>query len=254
MRSVVVPGRESRSPVGRGSLGWRFWLQWVLVSAVAVSVGSTIGGIVGEAATGVIFETLGFGVVGLVVGTGQWLALGRHVPQTGWYVVATTAGYSLVGLAAGTMGWIFGGETGWGVVGAQNVAVRFAVGGTLAGLVVGAWLGTVDGVLQWLSLRRHVSGWFVLSSTAGEAVGGATSFTLAAAVGVTAGDVLHAATVFVVGGAMAGAIVGGFLILLFARTNRPAPAVHGSDGRVFRFKSSLGLAAPRLTLPRLAGN
>ena len=168
--------------------------------------------------------------------------------------MATAGGYGLVGLAAGTMGWIFGGETGWGMVGANDVAVRFAVGGTVAGFVVGTWLGTVDGVLQWLALRRYVSGWFVAASTVGEAVGAATSFTLAAAVGVAAGDILGAAGVFVVGGATAGAIVGGFLILLFARTNRPDSAVPDSARRVLPFKSIIGLLADRLRLPRLAGS
>lgn len=220
MKSLVVGEREHLSQPERRGLGWRFWLQWVLASAIAVPLGSTLGGLVGEAAHGVIFETLGFTVVGLVVGVGQWLALGRHVRQTGWYVAATTGGYSIVGLAAGTMGWVFGGETGWGMVGAEHVAVRFAVGGTLAGIVVGAWLGTVDGVLQWVSLRRHVSFWYAVASTVGEAMGGAVSFTLAAALGVTAGDISRAAMCFVGGGATGGAVYGAFLVLLFHQANR----------------------------------
>ena len=251
MNAVAVQSRGRVGTAGRGSLGRGFWVQWVVASAVAASVGSTLGGFLGEAARGVIFETLGFTVVGLVVGTGQWLALGRHVPQTGWYIVATTAGYSLIGLAAGTMGWIFGGETGWGMVGAQDVAVRFAVGGTVAGFVVGAWLGTVDGVLQWFSLRRHVSGWFVPASIFGEALGGAASFTLAAVVGVAAGDVLQAASVFIVGGATAGAIVGGAMILLFGQSNRSASARSGAAKPAFRL--NIGLALPvRHDLPRVA--
>ena len=39
MRSIVVPGRGRISEGGRGGLGRHFWLQWVLASAVAASVG-----------------------------------------------------------------------------------------------------------------------------------------------------------------------------------------------------------------------
>ena len=126
--------------VGRRRLGWAFWVQWVVASSIALSLGSTMGGVVGEGgdgalgrlvgrvvgenAGGSIVETLGFTVVGFVVGTGQWLVFRRHVAGTGWWVLATTGGYSIVGFLAGTMGWIFGGETGWGLVGARDVAVR----------------------------------------------------------------------------------------------------------------------------------
>ncbi len=234
MMADAVAQKEHREEVRYEGLGRQFWLQWVLASAVAASLGSTLGGIVGESARGVIFETMGFTVVGLVVGVGQWLALGRHVPRTGLYAVATMGGYSLVGFAAGTMGWIFGGETGWGMVGANEVAVRFAVGGTVAGFVVGAWLGFVDGVLQWAALRRHVSPWFIVASTAGEAVGGAVSFTIAAAAGIVAGDIMGAAGVFVFGGATAGAIVGGSMVLLYGRQGRQTNAVSERSRPVFR--------------------
>ncbi|MBI4328962.1 MAG: hypothetical protein HY685_03745 [Chloroflexi bacterium] len=206
-------------PLQAVSLGRAFWLQWVVASAIALPIGSSIGGLVGEGGGG-IRETLGFAIVGALVGTAQWAVLRRHAHKVNWYVLATVAGYSVVGLLAATMGWVVGGETGWGLVGAKGVAVRFAVGGTVAGIVVGAWLGFVNGLSQWLSLRHHVSPWFVGASMLSEAAGGAASFTLGLMVGTTRGDVLRAAEVFVGGGALAGALTGLALVFLFAHAAR----------------------------------
>ncbi len=117
--------------IGRAQVGWRFWLQWVLATAVGWAVGTTAGG----------------ALVGTVVGVAQWLVLRRRVARAGWWVLATAVGW-LVGMA---------------VCGFVDEVLDWTVW-----YVSGAAGGVVVGVAQWLVLRRRVAraGWWVLPTVA----------------------------------------------------------------------------------------
>ena len=112
-------------------------------------------------------------------------------------------------MLATTVGGAVGG-TGDGLVGGWvDVA-----GGILACLVVG-W--AIVGAAQWLVLRKRVyrSGWWVLASTEGRAVGWAVGF-----VDVAVGWVVGAA----VGEAVVGTILG-FVLIMLLRHPRDIPPI-----------------------------
>ena len=180
-----------------------FWLLWMLASTVGVLVGVAAslimfgfqgGGIVGEGSPAALGA-----VVGASTGTAQWLVLQRKVPQSGWWVLAST-----VGLAVG--------------IAVVPVVLDAVKDGLVYGMVVA---GASIGLAQWLVLRWKVSraGWWVLASLMGFAV---TFY----AVGV-GGDVGQpggeAAVLAALGFVSYGAITGGALVWLLRQAVAAEP-------------------------------
>jgi uncharacterized integral membrane protein len=127
------------------------------------------------------------------------------------WVLASAVGGTVGAFVAGTVYW----SVGWTVAravaravgGGGPDAVLGAVLGVIPDAVFGAVFGTMVGTAQWMVLRKriHRSGWWVLASAVGWAVGQAVSRVVALFVVDTAGlDVGWA----VVGGAMVGAVLG----------------------------------------------
>ena len=126
-------------------VGWVFWLQWVLASAVGMYLGFNVGFLL----TAVIHLVLGLGLelafslfgvaLGMGVGVLQWLVLRRRVSVTGWWVLASAAGGYGV-LLAGFLGF------------SQSLESH---GLLLSWTGVVALGGAVTGVLQWLLLRAR---------------------------------------------------------------------------------------------------
>lgn len=142
--------------------GWRLWLWWVLVSSIGLALGVAGGFAAGFAIGGAISAIAsqsGFGaVVGVSVGTMQWLVLRRRVSGAGWWVLTTTLGMGV----------------GFALVRALTPTVsRMVGGGPVYGLANGAMVGTLIGTLQWLVLRWQVfrAGWWVPASALGMGVG-----------------------------------------------------------------------------------
>ena len=96
----------------------------------------------------------------------------------------------------------------------------------VAGVVSGAVGGAAIGILQWLVLRRQVSGagWWVLASTMGWAVGSGLGLlvfrTVALAVSSDAAFIVALSVGAAVDGAAMGAITGFALVKLL---RQPAP-------------------------------
>jgi hypothetical protein len=125
---------DQKTPRGTSSFDWRFWMQWLLVTAFGWLLG---------------WRLLGLEIVaGVVIGLLQGVALIRVVPRPDYWMLASA------------LGWAFS----WFAV-IANPSLRF---GGLGGAILGA--GT--GIAQWLVLRNwvHRAWWWIIISTLGWAV------------------------------------------------------------------------------------
>lgn len=196
------------------SVGWAFWLWWVLASTLGWAMGFAVAAVVlwtiGSA--GAVHSSLApvvvFAVGGGVAGIMQWFLLRRHIPQAGWWVLASALGGALAGSVSD--------------VGIPPVS--FAV------------VGTVAGIMQWFVLRRCIpqAGWWVVASTVGWAVGfpvvDAVSSPVRQAVNASAiplvsemvSDIVHIAVLFGMMGGVPAVITGIALTWLMAKSNRKA--------------------------------
>jgi hypothetical protein len=127
--------------------GWGFWLLWVAASTIGIflgfipafSIGALIYYVGGDALADVFMGM----VLGVGVGTMQWLVLRRHMPGTGWWIPATAlAGFGMLAAAIGAFG------IPRATLAATGIAVAF---------------GAATGALQWLILRKKVAwaGWWI---------------------------------------------------------------------------------------------
>jgi hypothetical protein len=100
---------------------WRFWFQWILATTLGWLVGLFLLGEVG---------------IGASIGVAQWLVLRREVTNAGWWILVSA------------VAWL----VGWELI----AAGLFLAPGTdlISSLIVGALMGLVLGVGQWLLLRR----------------------------------------------------------------------------------------------------
>jgi hypothetical protein len=162
------------------SIGWRFWIRWVIASGVGIGAGVLLWLAAGAAmeALGMIGQSgwaqaLQAGLVGAAFGTafgiGQWLVLRRQTEHSGRWVLATAIGYTAVFVLGATL--IPDGE-----------AVDLTPAAQIAfGAMLGAAIGVPAALLQWLFvLRRKVpgAGWWIPGSAISWAIGFAISFAL----------------------------------------------------------------------------
>jgi hypothetical protein len=190
--------------------GWRFWLLWVLASAIGWAVGLTAanltqlaleaasGGVVVEAEGGAVLEGAGNLLFGLAVGTAQWLVLRRQIEGAIWWAPATAGGFALAGIVGGAL---------------QDA------GAAVGGLVISLGLGVAAGTLQWLLLRRQVkrAGWWVLGSTVLVFGGLITGLVLSFVLTGAAPDVSGSGIVFAAVGGAAFGITSGFILMWLLR-------------------------------------
>lgn len=136
---------------------WTLWEWWVLATVVGTLIGIAI-----VATASVVTQQLGIvnmvallHIVGALEGTAlgltQWLVLRRYIKRIRWWIIATAIG----AIAA----WIIGLKV------IVMLILIFLDGGTVKlfspGLLtavfwLGAWVGTVMGLAQWLVIRTHV--------------------------------------------------------------------------------------------------
>ncbi len=153
---------------------WRLWLLWVAATSLGMAVGflwlmvaapfgpqfvylwyyagqspiiQTIYGLLGVPVLGVL-------VLGIALGTPQWLVLRRHLPRMAWWVPATSVGVAL-GLVVAVW-WRF----------TLSYDYPTDLGFRVAVAMMGASLGLFIGLAQALVLKRHLprAGWWVLTS------------------------------------------------------------------------------------------
>lgn len=107
---------------------------------------------------------------GALVGTGQWLALRRHL-RAGWWMPATCLGWAVTGVIVGTVSGV-----AFGTV--STIGPRLGVGGTVIAAVTNCIVvGLLPASAQWLILRKQVRArrW-QLVSLVGLALGLITAF------------------------------------------------------------------------------
>ncbi len=170
--------------------GLLLWLEWVLASVAGFAIGGAVGSLVNP--------TVGFIVTGSVVGMLQWVILRQHIARAGWVALA--------GLSTLIICFAFGGAIVGGVSGLVGGAFGLIAGAAVAGFVMGA----TGGSFQARFLGQHLSrtGWWVVASALGWAVGEG----VAMALGQGGGSL--------VGGAIAGAITGTTLVWLMSHSAR----------------------------------
>jgi hypothetical protein len=203
--------------IERAQVGWRFWLWWVLVSTVGMTMGLFVGFLAGGitqiilfSELGVVGEVLNFTLIGAIfgaiLGTNQRYVLRRSAPQFGGWVLASTVGWAM-GVAVGAALALVVDE-------AQIFAMVFAMGGASVGIA------------QWLVLRRQVAraGWWVFANTVmGGALGWAVDLVkvkfLEPAIGLEVIGLVFLLPVFgVVALVVYGAITGGVLFWLLRQS------------------------------------
>jgi hypothetical protein len=138
-------------------VGWGFWLQWVIFMAVFISLSYTgidiverpiVTRLVSDPWVREGFMVLGLGLLGGLVGVGQWLLLRRYLDHASQWGLAIAATYWLGASLAEIASF-----TGIGLI--PSFAASFVL------------LGPVCGILQWSILRSQVdrAGWWVLAQT-----------------------------------------------------------------------------------------
>lgn len=100
---------------------WTFWLQWLLATALGWLVGLFL---LGEAG------------IGASVGLAQWLVLRREFTNAGWWILVSA------------VAWL----VGWEIIVDGQLLTPGA--DLISSLIVGAVMGLVLGLGQWLLLRR----------------------------------------------------------------------------------------------------
>lgn len=169
----------------RPSVGWNFWLRWVVASAIGSGVGVVSWVSVGTAAealgltpqhgfSNALFPGLVGAAFGAPFGIAQWIVLRRRMQPAGRWVAATTLGYAAVFLLGGLF---FSGEGAVDLPPGQQV---------LLGGLLGAAVAVPPSVLQWLLVLRSQlpkAGAWIAASVLSWALGFAVSFLLRLAVG-----------------------------------------------------------------------
>jgi hypothetical protein len=124
-------------------VGFALWVQWLAATAIGLAAGEAVASFVPEDT--ILLGTAHSAMLGLVLGTMQWLILRRHIEMATRWILAT-----LIGSAVG---------------GGVGLAASFAAGAT----VIQPWallpFGVALGVCQWLVLRTRFpgSGWWTLA-------------------------------------------------------------------------------------------
>lgn len=136
-------------------VSWRIWSWWVLASMVGWAVGGPVGVSLGSPGSLILTGYLAVTGGGIVAGVLQSLVLQRQVGESSWWVlVGHIKASGVVGVVISVVSVLVDPDVGW---------------------VVGVGLfGTVLGTLQWVALRRYVTGagWWVVASTLGWVLGG----------------------------------------------------------------------------------
>jgi hypothetical protein len=186
---VLQPRAPVRATAGaQPAVGPRFGLAWFLASTLAWAIGWALGipladatgRLIGPTGSITLVEvTSGLAywlVLGLAVGTAQWLLLRRHMSGMWEWIVATAAGLGVVGSLKWTQAilidpimnnvfrWLEG--MGWERVG--------FVAGMLMAMITEGLGGLLVGLAQWVTLQNRVprhGRWLLVSTGAWAASG-----------------------------------------------------------------------------------
>ncbi|PSB28449.1 hypothetical protein [Stenomitos frigidus] len=197
------------------SKSWTLWEAWVAATAIAEFVGlgivliaSTTLNLLGTTEIVAVLHLVGL-LQGIILGFAQWLVLRRYIKHIGKWIAMTAIAASiawLIGIKASAIISFFLILDHTGTVEVKTLALARAV------LLLGAWVGSVLGLAQWLVLREHIrrAGWWIFANAIAWAFGllvayaGTTFMTIdrfnlatalaAAATGLTVGAVVGGIT------------------------------------------------------------
>lgn len=152
----------------RTRLGWRFWLLWVLSTAIGFALGAGESGVAVAKINSLGALTWSLFLVGIGPGVTQWLVLRRRIPRAGWWILATAGGLVLViGIIAVVSMLAFG-----SILEQNRINMPDSIPVAILMFEV-LLLGAGIGALQWLILRQHFpqAYWWIAVSAIGWSVG-----------------------------------------------------------------------------------
>jgi hypothetical protein len=125
--------------------GCGMWFAWLLATVLGSAIGWNVGWRISFLEPGILATLVIGGTTGLTLGIMQWLVLRSELKQSGWWILASSAGWA-AGLPLGAF-----------------LAQRFGLSEALFGVALGATIGSLTGILQWLYLRTQVidAGWWI---------------------------------------------------------------------------------------------
>lgn len=187
------------------------WEWWVLATVAGGLIGigivvlaNALDSYLGRMNTVALLHAVG-ALQGAVLGFTQWLVLRRYVKHIGWWILSTSIGAVVAWLIALKVSLLL-------ILIFFNSAMFVTLSAPLlqAVFLLGAWVGLVLGIAQWLVLRSHVrSGalWIVANALAW---GLGLLVAMIGASLVTPGDVgLKTTLVGLATGSTAGVVIGG---------------------------------------------
>jgi len=143
------------------------WLAWMIASMIGWILGLIFADIAGTVMPFKLFlfpgDILAYLIVGLSLGTTQWLVIRKQLPNMSSWILATGLGVAI----------------GWNS-GLEDVVIKIA---SNSGLYIWdgvnlpfhflfpAFSGSILGIMQWLVLRSRIqsAGWWLFGSAIGEA-------------------------------------------------------------------------------------
>ncbi len=145
------------------SMGWAFWLMWVLANTVAWIVGMAILWVMSFILDPLLiggWKILGWAVVGALIGA--------FFGMNHWFLFRPL-GVQTIGKWAHW--WFMATIVGWGL--AISVVVGIGAGSNLGFAVTGAIIGISVGIPQWFVLRPYAryAEWWGVANTVGWIVG-----------------------------------------------------------------------------------
>jgi len=147
-------------------VGWMFLVWWIGLTIVGGFIGSYLSDLIGWGMqdlggdAGTLFFMLDNGVLALTVCAAQWILLRKHFDRSFWWLIA------------GTFGRFFGVLIGYMAV--MTVIVQFdPPSGIWQFYLFSTLRGVIVGVSQWIFLKRQraKTGWWILASAVGWAIG-----------------------------------------------------------------------------------
>jgi hypothetical protein len=232
-----IIGMERRPASQPAHWNWRLWLRWVADNAAGEAFGLGLAGALGaglvlwiEARMGASATLAAAAIMimagtieGIIVGVAQWLVLRRPFPRLRWqaWLLASAVG-ACVAWALGMIPSTLISLTADSAA-ASPPDVSDALMYSLAA-AMGAVLGPILGVPQWLALRQHAQRaiWWVPANAAAWALGMPVVFIGAGSAppGGLFGLVVTALLTAMVAGGVVGAIHGLALIWLIRPLDR----------------------------------
>lgn len=132
---------------------WILWLSWIVLNSIGWSIGALFANMVVTTVLGggsFAAAVLGGGIVGLVLGSLQWLLVRQLARNSGWWVLATALGMA-IGSPLGTLTMT--------ILMQMNHPILAVPSGSAA-------IAMVFGFAQSLVLRKHfnkASMWIIVS-------------------------------------------------------------------------------------------